>query len=102
MFNEFLKRLKQSLTIHPKTGYSDEWHDGVDIVLLTPTMLELTKAEHQLIGFFYAKRGYGVIAFVEGMGLRYDEWMRLRDMSLITDEMRDEIDEHFERQESPG
>jgi hypothetical protein len=58
--------------------------------------LELLKAEHQLTGFAHAAQGFDVISLIESMALRQEEWGQLRDETWITENMRTEIDEHFE------
>ncbi len=54
-------------------------------------------AEQQLIGYLHAKRGYGLEDLIISMGLSLDEWKEIKEKSNldITDEEREEIEEHF-------
>lgn len=61
---------------------------------------ELEKAEQQLTGFSHAIQGFSLVELVESMGLRLEEWQKIRkDASYLTADMVEEIDEYFEKQE---
>jgi hypothetical protein len=56
-------------------------------------------AEQQFVGYFHAKRGYGLLDLIENMGLSKKEWLEISKTSNldITDQEREEIEEHFSK-----
>lgn len=56
-------------------------------------------AEQQLLGYFHAKRGYGLIDLIVNMGLSKNEWKQIKSKSNldITDAEMQEVEEHFSK-----
>lgn len=56
-------------------------------------------AEQQLLGYFHAKRGYGLIDLIINMGLSRSEWNEIKQKSNldITDAEMQEVENHFSK-----
>ena len=56
-------------------------------------------AEQQLLGYFHAKRGYGLIDLIINMGLSKKEWKSInKEVKIdITEQERTEVEEHFSK-----
>jgi len=56
---------------------------------------EENQAIQQLTGFVHAKEGFDVISLIEAMGLRKEEWFKIRDEPFLPADIVAEIDLHF-------
>ena len=57
---------------------------------------ELIKAEQQFTGFDHLYKGGDITSLVVSMGLTADEWKELsEDMPWLSDELVEQVDEHF-------
>ena len=56
-------------------------------------------AKQQFVGYFHAKRGYGLIDLIMNMGLSKNEWEQIKSESNldITDAEMQEVEEHFSK-----
>lgn len=85
--------------------YKNLYEQGIQIINALDEQLnekevdkQLGFAEQQLMGYFHATKGHGLIELIEAMGLTKDEWVKLQDkygLEYIDEEDKKAIDKHF-------
>ncbi len=62
---------------------------------------ETVKAEQQITGFYHAAQGFDIVSLVQAMGLKSEEWHRLKiSMPWLGEKFVREIDTYFEGEEA--